>query len=394
MQSLIDEGIECRYYLEVLPLGYYNNTEVVGQFTLRDVERYLLNFVEAAQRIPSIGAPSAVANQVGALREIGDVRLIELLDQRTLELQYYSQRKIEALESGERTAWITTLLLLVFEALFIFLPIVKINRRAINRMQSNEIELRRYLKFRNTLSQSLHNTKEFYSHMSHELRTPLNAIIGFADTYIHFRDNEKIDVAKCDEYFHYIRDASYQLKYLVDDLLDFSKIEMGEIEVKSSPTCVRKIFEQAINHLESEIAAFDIKIDVTQLDQRIIINTDDRIFYQIVVNILSNAIKYSYPGGRLLLRALKLKDGRVKILVRDYGVGMTEDEISLARKPFMRVENPMVKRQGTGLGIPIVEMLLAKIGGAFKIKSVPNKGTAVTFTLQHQAESGATTPTD
>jgi signal transduction histidine kinase len=219
----------------------------------------------------------------------------------------------------------------------------------------------------------------FLANMSHELRTPLNAIIGFSDLMIQGLYGPLME--KYAEYMHDIRSSGVHLKDILNDILDLSKIDAGAMELRTEnvsltvmgETC-RRIFaplaEKAGVHLSVDIAedlpAF--RLDPTR-------------FRQTLINIISNAVKFTPPGGGVTVRAAR-EGAEWIVSVADSGIGMTEEGIALAVQPFRQVDSALNRRfEGTGLGLPLSCALMELHGGRLTIESEPEKGTIVRLHL-------------
>lgn len=228
----------------------------------------------------------------------------------------------------------------------------------------------------------------FLAHMSHEMRTPLNAILGFSD----IMRGEAFGPLN-DRYATYAEDifaSGTHLLNLVNALLDLSKIEHNAQNVEVSDIDLRAIIEDAVNMLREEARKKDLAVSVlidNDLPARI--ETDRGKLYQTLINLVSNAVKYTAAKGRVSVRAWPRKDA-VEIVVEDNGIGMTEDEVDLAMQPFGQVKNAFTSAvSGTGLGLPIVVEFVGLLGGRLAIDSTKGKGTAVSVMLPHSFHADA-----
>ncbi|MBU6296876.1 MAG: HAMP domain-containing histidine kinase [Alphaproteobacteria bacterium] len=222
---------------------------------------------------------------------------------------------------------------------------------------------------------------EFLANMSHELRTPLNAIIGFSDLIGNHR-NPGIDAEKISEYAGHINRAGVHLLAIISDILDISKIESG--------TFVLDIQQHALSELISASAAL-VEPRIAEKGQTLVlqlpaalpmVNVDGRRVKQVLINLLSNAHKFTPASGRITVRAAVSEGGALAVSVRDSGIGMTPEQIAVALRPFGQVNSSRSRTQeGTGLGLPIAKALIEKHGGKFSVASTENVGTTVTFTF-------------
>ena len=217
---------------------------------------------------------------------------------------------------------------------------------------------------------------EFLANMSHELRTPLNAIIGFSQ--IMSEGFCGVLAPKVQEYVKDINDSGQHLLEVIDDILDLSKIEAGEFKIEESDvdilesiqSCMKMLYPRAV--AKSQQIALDISASVPRLW------VDDRMLRQILVNILSNAIKFTPQGGDVFVGARLGEHGGVVLSVEDTGIGIALQDMPRALEPFGQIRNaPELTHEGTGLGLPLSRKLVELHGGTLEIDSEVGKGTAV-----------------
>jgi signal transduction histidine kinase len=221
----------------------------------------------------------------------------------------------------------------------------------------------------------------FLATMSHELRTPLNAIIGFSDL-IHQATYGPIGSAKYQEYAGHIAESGRFLLAIISDILDLSKIEAGCVTLRSETVDLVDLLHRCRRFLELRARQEEIEIVVQAEDGLPAIHADPRLLTQIITNLLCNAVKFSARAGQVALRAATACDGYVEICVEDKGIGMDEEEVAVALRPFEQVDREHArKHEGTGLGLPIVKALVELHGGDFAIKSARGMGTTATVRL-------------
>jgi two-component system cell cycle sensor histidine kinase PleC len=220
----------------------------------------------------------------------------------------------------------------------------------------------------------------FLANMSHELRTPLNAIIGFSE----IMHGELFGALGHPRYASYVGDmlgAARHLLKLINDILDLSKIEAGKWELREEPVDVRRMLEGVMRMFRGrdETARLDIKVDALAMPP---ILADERALKQVLINAVSNSIKFTPAGGRIRLRARRDGIGRLQIAIADTGIGIKREDVQKALAPFGQVDNHMTRRhQGTGLGLSIAKALVERHGGRLKLRSRPGRGTVITATL-------------
>jgi signal transduction histidine kinase len=226
-----------------------------------------------------------------------------------------------------------------------------------------------------------HTKSEFLAHMSHELRTPLNAIIGFAELILH-RLPDPAAAAKLAEYVTDIHSSGTLLLSIINDILDLSKIEAGKRDLQLEACAVDELIEACVRLIGNRAREAGVGLKVTVDADAPPLFADPLAVKQILLNLLTNAIKFTPQGGRVMLSAER-GDGRsIVIAVADTGIGMSPDEVSRALLPFGQVDNEHNRRQaGTGLGLPLARSLTELHGGTLSIASRRGEGTTVTVVL-------------
>jgi signal transduction histidine kinase len=226
-----------------------------------------------------------------------------------------------------------------------------------------------------------HTKSEFLAHMSHELRTPLNAIIGFAELILH-RLPDPTAAAKVAEYVKDIHNSGTLLLSIINDILDLSKIEAGKRDLQLEICAVDDAIEACVRLIGNRAREAGVALRVTVDGDAPPLFADPLAVKQILLNLITNGIKFTPPGGRVMLSAGP-GDGRsVVIAVADTGIGMSPDEVARALQPFGQVENEYNRRQaGTGLGLPLARSLVQLHGGTLSIASSRGAGTTVTVVL-------------
>ena len=230
---------------------------------------------------------------------------------------------------------------------------------------------------------------EFLAHMSHELRTPLNAIIGFSETI-----GNGVFGPVSDRYASYakdINDSGIHLLKLINDVLDLSKVEAGAITIHETEFAVDESVDAALRLVRERAARKKIALEWRAQTALPRIKTDERLFQQILINLVTNAIKFAPEGGQVVLSAAREANGSVRIKVSDTGPGMTADEIKVALTPFGQVGDSMKARtEGTGLGLPLCDRFAQALGATFKIESVKGRGTTATLLLPPKSARAGT----
>lgn len=222
----------------------------------------------------------------------------------------------------------------------------------------------------------------FLANMSHELRTPLNAIIGFSEM-LRTQALGPIGRARYVEYADDINNAGQHLLGVISRVLDLSKIEAGSTDLSLRDIHVGEVLGSALDMIRSGATRKELTLRQAIDSQIPTITSDEGKFRQIVLNIVSNAVKYTDPGGTIDVTAAYDKLGScLKVTIADTGIGMSEQELVIALTSFGRVPNRLTEREsGTGLGLPLAKHMTELLGGALHIKSSPGVGTTVTIAL-------------
>lgn len=234
------------------------------------------------------------------------------------------------------------------------------------------------------LEQANRSKTAFLASMSHEVRTPLNSILGFSELMA-LELFGKIEGEKNKEYLHLIQDSSSHLLAIINDILDISKLEAGKFEVYAEKIEPYNIISDCVRMVEP--SAKDHAITVTHDCENGVIYSDERIIRQILINILSNAIKFTNQGGAVHLVGER-KNEHYQILVTDNGIGMSQKEIEIALSTFGQVQNEYSKNHsGTGLGLALVKRFITLLDGNMDITSNPGKGTTVTLIFPYNTKA-------
>src|SRR5438477_5379337 len=220
---------------------------------------------------------------------------------------------------------------------------------------------------------------EFLANMSHELRTPLNAIIGFSELIQHLGTGNP---SKNVEYAANISDAGQHLLNVISDILDISKIESGTAALALGPHDVGKLVESSVLLVRERIEKKQQRLEVRIAPDLPMLVVDGRRIKQVLINLLSNAHKYTPARGRIAIGARRDAEGGVQISVMDSGPGMDAEEIQIALQPFGQIRpDPLQSHSGTGLGLPIAIALAKQHGGSLQVASLVGVGTTVILIL-------------
>ena len=220
----------------------------------------------------------------------------------------------------------------------------------------------------------------FLATMSYELRTPLNAIIGFSEMIVQ-EDALMLDAARRKEYAQLINDSGQHLLSVVNGILDMSKMESGNFEISPEPFAPRAALLNCCNLLALKARESGIDLVTRAPEDLPFMNGDPRAFKQIVLNLVSNAIKFTERGGTVTVSA-GVDGSRLVLRVTDTGVGIAADDLKRIGDPFFQAGKTYQRRhEGTGLGLSIVKSLVALHAGEIGVQSRINEGTTVTVVL-------------
>jgi two-component system cell cycle sensor histidine kinase PleC len=219
----------------------------------------------------------------------------------------------------------------------------------------------------------------FLANMSHELRTPLNAILGFSEI-IHTRALGAAAINQYAEYGGFIHDSGKHLLTLINDILDLAKIEAGRLALREEEVSLARLISDSVQMLTVRALAGKIRLRADMPPDLPNVFGDERALRQIILNLLSNALKFTPPNGEVTVFAGV--DGDMKFGVADTGVGIElEDQAGVFESFGQGRHDAVIADQGTGLGLAIVKGLAESHGGAVALASTPGEGTRVTVTL-------------
>ena len=235
----------------------------------------------------------------------------------------------------------------------------------------------------------------FLANMSHELRTPLNAVIGFAELI----ESEVFGPLGNERYAEYaadIRVSGHHLLDLINDLLDLSKAEANRLELSEGKIDVRSIVGSSVRIVAELAQRGGVTLRAEVPAPLPPLWGDERKLRQMVLNLVSNAVKFTPAGGGVTVSAALTEEGGLAVAVSDTGIGMSPDEQVRAMEPFSQIDNAMNRRQkGTGLGLPLTRRLVELHGGRLRMDSVPGCGTTITLYFPpERLESRAVSPAE
>jgi two-component system cell cycle sensor histidine kinase PleC len=227
---------------------------------------------------------------------------------------------------------------------------------------------------------------EFIANMSHELRTPLNTVIGFAKLISEY-EQRRLSGSQIVEYAGLIRDAATHLLAVINDILDISKMQSGKYTLDAREIELKEVLQTSLAAFGKQATDLGVTLDGCIDADVPTVRGDPAKLRQVFNNLISNAIKFTPPGGSVCVAASACPDGGATVSVRDTGVGMTKGEIEVALTPFAQVDAGHSRwREGAGLGLPIAKALVQLHGGTLEIRSAKSLGTEVAVTLPSRFE--------
>jgi signal transduction histidine kinase len=215
----------------------------------------------------------------------------------------------------------------------------------------------------------------FLANMSHELRTPLNAIIGFAEMIQLLRTSAE----RTQEYASYIGESGKHLLGVINDVLDYSKIEAGKRELHWDHVSLSAALDSVLPMIEFQLEDRRLRL-TSRFDSPTEVRGDAQAIRQVLLNLLSNAVKFSHPGGAITVTGSHMDNGGYRLSVTDEGIGISKPELRHILRPFHQERNEyQADGSGTGLGLSIADNLMRMHGGALSVESEKGGGTTVTL---------------
>jgi signal transduction histidine kinase len=234
------------------------------------------------------------------------------------------------------------------------------------------------------LEETSRHKSEFLASMSHELRTPLNAIIGFSQV---LREEMFGPVnEKQAEYLDDIVSPGNHLLSLINDVLDLSKVEAGQVELEVEPFSLREALERGVVIVREQATEEGVQVELSAGPEVDVVEGDERRIKQVIFNLLSNAVKFTPAGGEVEVTAARV-NGEVRVSVADTGPGIAHGDHERIFEEFQQAEAGLDQSEGTGLGLALSKRLVELHGGRIWLESEVGKGSTFVFTLPARSVS-------
>ena len=219
---------------------------------------------------------------------------------------------------------------------------------------------------------------EFLANMSHELRTPLNSIIGFSQVLRERMFGEVNE--KQEEYLDDILSSAYHLLSLINDVLDLSKVEAGQVKLEVAPFSLREALESGVVMVRERATLDGVRVAYSADPEVDLVEGDERRIRQVIFNLLSNAVKFTPDGGAVDVSAAQV-NGEVRVSVADTGPGLAPEDHDRIFEEFQQTDLGLEQREGTGLGLALSKRLVELHGGRIWVDSELGRGSTFVFTL-------------
>ncbi|MBI1870205.1 MAG: response regulator [Chlamydiae bacterium] len=368
---LVDDDPGMRETLEdvLVDEGYQVNPIASGKEAVKEIRKGSFDIVIVDLKLPD----------VGGMKILGEAKEVNPESAVIMMTGYASvESAVEALNQGAFSYIIKPFNMdevkIVIKKAFHQIRLFKENQRLIDELQLSNRKLEKVLADLNKASQL---KSQFLASMSHELRTPINAIIGFADLIL---EDDRLDQSCRRDMSRIVVNANNLLS-LVNDILDLSKIEAGKMTVHISSFDLGPLVEGCVLSIESMLKGKQVTLKTDVSKDILELSTDMDRLRQIIINLLSNAAKFT-EKGEITASARMDQDDRVNISVTDTGIGIKEEDMIYIFDEFRQIDRGKKQKfGGTGLGLAISKRLAHLLGGNILVKSVLNKGSVFTLMI-------------
>lgn len=221
---------------------------------------------------------------------------------------------------------------------------------------------------------------QFLATMSHELRTPLNAVIGFSEAMMH--ETARPDAKRIEEYAGAINEAGRHLLSLINDILDVARIEAGRMDLAEDRVDLARLAQTTLRLLDPAARTASVALELAAPADLPAVAGDERRLRQVLLNLVSNAVKFTGAGGTVRVAARLDEQGGIELRVTDTGIGIAEQDLERVFQPFVQLDSSLARRyQGSGLGLFLSRALAQAHGGSLHLESMPGQGTTAVLRL-------------
>ena len=258
---------------------------------------------------------------------------------------------------------------------FITKPIneLELNSRVKRILEQSRIEKELYIA-QNAAVQANQRKSEYLANVNHELKTPLNGIYGYSQILQTIEeDPEKLEMVDM------IVKASEQMTSMINQLLELEQIESGKVRVNKQPINMMDMVQGCLSMFDLQLKDRNIRVD-SNVDSSIIVQTDKHLFHSVISNLVSNAMKYNKPAGRIIIDARNV-NGSLRLDIKDTGIGMTPRQVEHIYEPFSRFSDQNLRIEGHGLGMAITKSTADALDIAMSIDSEVDRGTRISLTF-------------